>query len=128
MECEHDFVFNELHGIVVCRKCGHVLTSEEKRRACNRGMELLKAEETEEYVSRKSVEDAVRDHWCDSSRTMEAITRIPAADMAPVVHGKWKPTEYPIMSECEDCSECGYRTVYGHRFKFCPNCGTRMDL
>lgn len=49
-----------------------------------------------------------------------------AADVAPVVHGKWKPTEYPIMSECEDCSECGYRTVYGNGFKFCPNCGAKM--
>lgn len=55
------------------------------------------------------------------------VDKIPAADVAPVVHGKWKPTEYPIMSECEDCSECGYRTVYGHGFKFCPNCGAKMD-
>lgn len=25
-------------------------------------------------------------------------------DVAPVVHGKWKPTEAPFMNECEDCS------------------------
>ena len=63
-----------------------------------------------------------------SSPEIEAIVEeLPAADVAPVVHGKWKPTEYPIMSECEDCSECGYRTVYGHGFKFCPNCGAKMD-
>ena len=59
--------------------------------------------------------------------TRDYIASLPAADVAPVRHGKWKPTEYPIMSECEDCSECGYRTVYGHGFKFCPNCGAKMD-
>lgn len=59
--------------------------------------------------------------------TRDYIASLSADDVAPVVHGKWKPTEYPIMSECEDCSECGYRTVYGHGFKFCPNCGAKMD-
>ena len=44
--CKHDFVFDELHGAVVCRKCGHVLTAEEKRRICDHRMELLEAEET----------------------------------------------------------------------------------
>lgn len=129
-------MFNELHGIVVCRKCGHVLTLEEKRRTCNRGMELLKAEETEEYVSRKSVEDAVRDHWCDSSRTMEAITHIPAADMAPVVHGKWIGYDasywryshsgaYPVNRRRFKCSVCG-RTA-PKKEPYC-HCGARMDL
>lgn len=63
-----------------------------------------------------------------SVKTVKAVLRsIPAADVAPVVHGEWQQTEYPTMSECEDCSECGYRTMYGHGFKFYPNCGARMD-
>lgn len=40
--------------------------------------------------------------------------------------GQWKPTEYPYMNECEDCSVCGYRTTWGHRFRFCPSCGDPM--
>lgn len=53
----------------------------------------------------------------------------PAADVAPVVHGRWVPTESPFINDCENCSVCGYKTVWGHRFNFnyCPNCGARMD-
>ena len=43
-----------------------------------------------------------------------------------VWRGKWKPTEYSYMNECEDCSVCGYRTVWGHGFRFCPHCGAPM--
>lgn len=63
-----------------------------------------------------------------SSTDIEAIvSEIPAADVREDVHGEWKPTEYPIMPECEDCSVCGYRAIYGHNYKFCPHCGARMD-
>lgn len=40
-----------------------------------------------------------------------------------VRRGEWKPTESPYMNECEDCSVCGYRTPWGHGFRFCPACG-----
>ena len=40
-----------------------------------------------------------------------------------VWRGEWKPTESPYMNECEDCSVCGYRTPWGHGFRFCPACG-----
>ena len=40
--------------------------------------------------------------------------------------GEWKPTESPYMNECEDCSVCGYRTVWDHGFDFCPMCGAPM--
>ena len=56
------------------------------------------------------------------------IADIPAADVAPVVHGRWEPGN-PI------CPVCG-----GDKFKdldadiwcdwlpdFCPNCGAKMD-
>lgn len=83
-----------------------------------------------EYIDREKAVDALLIEMCmtgHQSRAINAIRMIEKEDVAPVVHGKWKPTEYPIMSECEDCSKCGYRTVYGHGFKFCPNCGAKMD-
>ena len=56
------------------------------------------------------------------------VDAIPASDVAPVVHGQWKPGN-PI------CPVCG-----GNKFKdldadiwcdwqpdFCPNCGAKMD-
>lgn len=48
-------------------------------------------------------------------------------EFAPVVPGRWVPTESPFMNECEDCSVCGYRTVWGHRYNYCPNCNAKMD-
>ena len=68
----------------------------------------------------------------DKTITVDALKRFllnrPAADVAPVVHGRWEPGN-PI------CPVCG-----GNKFKdldadiwcdwqpdFCPNCGAKMD-
>ena len=83
-----------------------------------------------EYIEREA---AIRVVNGQSSLTMtrsgliDSIRKLPAADVAPVVHGRWVPTKAPFMNECEDCSVCGYRTVWGHRYNYCPNCGAKMD-
>ena len=49
----------------------------------------------------------------------------PAADVAPVVHGRW---------ECGcQCSVCGdrhgpYNSRHRPYYNFCPNCGAKMDI
>lgn len=56
-----------------------------------------------------------------------AALRTPTREQVEKVwKGEWRPTEYPYMNECEDCSVCGYRTAWGHGFRFCPNCGAPM--
>ena len=83
----------------------------------------------DEYIEREA---AIRVVNGQSSLTMtrsgliDSISKLPAADVAPVVHGRWVPTKAPFMNECEDCSVCGYRTVWGHRYNYCPNCGAKM--
>ena len=62
----------------------------------------------------------------DADVVISDIKGMKAADVAPVVHGRWVPTKAPFMNECEDCSVCGYRTVWGHRYNYCPNCGAKM--
>ena len=54
-----------------------------------------------------------------------------AADVAPVRHGRW---EFPIFADSDDeldprvkCSECGSVEAAFARWKYCPNCGARMD-
>ena len=55
----------------------------------------------------------------------KAIEDIPAADVAPVVHGKWIENSIPD-SMLKMCSDCGF-TCGAYSFNFCPNCGAKMD-
>lgn len=70
----------------------------------------------------------VRCRSCGTGDAIDMIEDIPAADVAPVVHGRWEPGN-PI------CPVCG-----GDKFKdldadiwcdwqpdYCPNCGAKMD-
>ena len=52
----------------------------------------------------------------------------PAADVAPVRHGKWLPTTkwWQGGSAWKQCSECGI--LHLGKSNFCPNCGAKMDL
>nr|DAK87796.1 MAG TPA: hypothetical protein [Caudoviricetes sp.] len=45
-----------------------------------------------------------------------------AADVAPVVHGRWERYSTTMMV----CSICG-KHVAQHRYSYCPNCGAKMD-
>ena len=57
------------------------------------------------------------------------LWKLPTADVAPVVHGKWEPGN-PI------CPVCGNNKFKGLDADvwadwmppFCPNCGARLDL
>ena len=79
-----------------------------------------------EYVEREAVIDLITRRYENPEICTQEINSIPAADVVPVVHGRWVSTKAPFMNECEDCSVCGYRTVWGYRYNYCPNCGTKM--
>lgn len=52
------------------------------------------------------------------------IEELPAADVAPVRHGRWTRIDYHDAR----CSECGHKTYYPDRISlYCPECGARMD-
>lgn len=59
---------------------------------------------------------------------MQAINDFPAADVAPVVHGRWGETYLIGFDDIKgrNCSECGY-TIGEMPLKYCPNCGAKMD-
>lgn len=101
-----------------------------------------------EYIEKEKLKEAL----CPYSDTnyaqdMETILRIvdefPAADVAPVVHGRWD-AEGDGYAETSDgemapvidvwyCSKCGYCIDEGIDDKivlpnYCPNCGAKMDL
>ena len=84
-----------------------------------------------EYIARKKALKKLCEGCCeyDSENTecscneQLAILGIPAANVAPVVHGKWQKDE-----EYYCCSKCGQAVDYSctNWFKYCPNCGAHM--
>ena len=51
-----------------------------------------------------------------------AISQTPAANVAPVRHGRWIE-----LSRASKCSECGFETGrYEPPRRYCPECGARM--
>ena len=55
---------------------------------------------------------------------MYFIDNLPAADVAPVRHGRWEPPavgKYGVL-----CSVC--RSQVDNPFVYCPNCGAKMNL
>ena len=52
------------------------------------------------------------------------IQRTPAADVAPVVHGRWIASHDEFCA----CSICKYPFYVGwNQANYCPNCGAKMD-
>ena len=56
------------------------------------------------------------------------VTRVPAADVAEVVHGRWIWNEEGEIDweQFYRCSNCGDKEYW--ESNFCPNCGAKMDL
>ena len=46
-DCKCEFVYDELHGCIRCKKCLRVMTVEEKRALLEHANALLRAEEAE---------------------------------------------------------------------------------
>ena len=88
-----------------------------------------------EYIDREAVVDAVIDIYYDTPEinlTAEkfeaAINGIPAADVAPVRHGRWVEKEKYTFGIMYDCSLCENRILdNGHPWNYCPNCGAKME-
>ena len=64
---------------------------------------------------------------------VQNIKDVPAADVRPVVHGKWivSRTDYgwngaEFPTHCK-CDQCGREVPYLDKDNYCPNCGALMD-
>lgn len=55
------------------------------------------------------------------------INKVSTADVAEVKHGKWEVRT--VRGETElYCSVCGNSPGILYEYRFCPNCGAKMDL
>ena len=57
----------------------------------------------------------------DADVVISDIKGMKAADVAQVVHGRWKR----YGKNLGECSECG--EIVSVRSNYCPNCGKKMD-
>lgn len=80
-----------------------------------------------EYIEREAVIDLITRRYENPEICTQEINSIPAADVAPVVHGRWNADE--------TCSLCGEKSTEGLDAtkwdywlpNYCPNCGAKMD-
>ena len=87
----------------------------------------------DEYIKREYAVDTVLDVYYDTpdidlsgEKFEAAILKIPAADVAPVRHGRWIA---PFLSDggnmCAECSNCHRIRIFDD---YCSACGAIMDL
>ena len=99
----------------------------------------------DEYISRKAAIAYIREQSEECQKAFEELGgesgiyadayndlaedfySIPAADVAPVVHGRWDVVEGRRLDNAV-CSNCGrHFQAYYEAYRFCPNCGAKMD-
>lgn len=54
-----------------------------------------------------------------------AVECLPAADVVPVVHGRWRWAGEDRWNDTYECLKCGKLNMDDSAF--CPNCGAKMD-
>ena len=84
-----------------------------------------------EYIKREEALMKLMQDGC-SAKNLQSISDMPAADVAPVRHGRWIGKPICGNDNCR-CSECGswhhiHANLRGEVMqKDCPNCGAKMD-
>lgn len=100
-----------------------------------------------EYIEREAVEKFIEDglnnqdvakrFGHDAIEIMAEVHYMPAADVAPVVHGRWDDIPNTYMSvaskdgtyhgNATSCSVCHEVNPNAYKTNYCPNCGAKMD-
>jgi hypothetical protein len=89
-----------------------------------------------EYIERSAAIEAAKHAWAKGLEPSQYIEALPAADVAPVVHGRWISWEKagnfvpsPDRHECSVCHDAAQVLVNGLELlsDYCPNCWAKMD-
>ena len=79
------------------------------------------------YIERETLKDALYEEDAITMKGIAIINQFPAADVAPVVHGRWKYYRKQNKAVCTNCSfERELDADFGAAIA-CPNCGCRID-
>ena len=88
----------------------------------------------DEYIEREEAMHIAFKSPFFSDALMEEMKAIPAADVAPVRHGRWiEPSRLYYGAKQYECSLCCSDTFWNKhsitvKYPHCPNCGATMEL
>lgn len=80
-----------------------------------------------EYIERSAAIEAAKHAWTKGLKPSQYIEALPAADVAPVVHGRWisfLDGDHIMPERYYQCSRCG--RVESRLQPYC-HCGAKMD-
>lgn len=83
-----------------------------------------------EYIEREAAEDAVGEAHLKGLNPLWELRDVPAADVVPVVHGRWE-YDLPTINtygqlRCSICNWWTLDTSVDRSYSYCPNCGAKM--
>lgn len=83
----------------------------------------------DEYIEREALLKKMK-NWHEKISLIECVNSMPAADVAPVRHGRWieRKSFHADGGVSAKCSVCKNDVQYlGNPLNYCPNCGSKMD-
>ena len=86
-----------------------------------------------EYIKKEDIEQKIQDGLNnlvlghDAIEVLGMIYEMPAADVAPVKHGRWEVKVGMNFFKERNCPVCKKR-IESNFWNYCPNCGCMMDL
>lgn len=80
----------------------------------------------DEYIKRAEALEITTRTCGDYAAAWSEIRKLPAADVAPVVHGRW------VDGKCSNCgvdipTDDAHDAIFEDECRFCYYCGARMD-
>ena len=108
----------------------YIERTEELMLAMNAGARAI--ENTKSYHGAVYTKDVFSDSpqeipYLQAAKVLREVSDAPAADVAPVVHGRWIDKKGGFW-EMATCSMCGEKyPCVGMVPNYCPNCGAKMD-
>lgn len=111
----------------------YIERTEELMLAMNAGARAI--ENTKRYHGAVYTKDLFSDNsqkisYLLAAKVLREVSAAPAADVSPVVHGRWEwlgPNRLVTDCMCGTCSACKGRSKYIVNTMLCPNCGAKMD-
>lgn len=97
-----------------------------------------------EYIEREAISEEIRKYYYKNppnssygegfdrglDRAQRAILDAPAADVAPVQHGRWVSVPHKLARVCSVCNRdepYKFADIDANVYDYCPSCGAKMD-